>query len=64
MKACDVLYRAVMKNSRKWNNERDVMKNGIRQVVECWSAVYRVRLVVVPRVVPRRKARREIPERD
>ena len=64
MKACDVLYRAVMKNSRKWNSESDVMKNGIRQVGDCWSAVYRVKLVVMPRVVPRRKARRESPERD
>lgn len=51
--------------SRKWKRERTLRKKGMRQRgVVVVRRRRRVRDPDVPRVAPRRKARREMPERD
>lgn len=65
MVASGVLTAAVVQNSRKWNVERAPRKKGMRQRGDVVRR--RVRMVLrTPRevVMPRAKARRDMPERD
>jgi hypothetical protein len=54
----------VTKNSRKWKRLSAATKNGMRQNGVRYTVRRSVKLVVRPRLVPRRKARSEIPESD
>ena len=60
-----VLWRAVTKNSRKWKRLSAATKKGTRQRGVGHRVLSRsVRLSVMPRLVPSRNARMEIPASD
>ena len=59
------LYSAVVQNSRKWNMQRKVTNKGARHAgLLVWRRMMRDIVTERIKVVPRRNARRAIPESD